>query len=84
MTDSYINMLNSICLRLSNRLSNKLQELSRAASERLGYDVVADLCKGGKIEFRRILEDDSPDPNSCILIEDVLTKKGERKNETIR
>lgn len=76
MTDSYINMLNSICLRLSSRLSNKLQELAQAASERLGYDVVADLCKGGEIEFRRILEDGVPDANSSILIEDVLTKKG--------
>ena len=79
MTDSYINMLNSICLRLNIRLSNKLQELSLAVSERLGYDVVADMCKGGEIEFRRILEDGVPDANSCILIEDVLTKKEGRK-----
>ena len=79
MTDSYINMLNSICLRLNIRLSNKLQELSLAVSERLGYDVVANLCKGGEIEFRRILEDGVPDSNSCILIEDVLTHKVVRK-----
>lgn len=78
MTDYYIKILHSICLRLSKRLSNKLQELSLAASERLGYDVVADLCKGGEIEFRRISEDGVPDASSCILIEDVLTKKGEK------
>jgi hypothetical protein len=76
MTDYSIKILNSICLRLSIRLSNKLQDLSLAVSERLGYDVVADICKGGEIEFRRILEDGVPDANSCILIEDVLTKKG--------
>ena len=79
MTDHYIIMLYSICLRLSIRLSNKLQELAHAASERLGYDVVADLCKGGEIEFRRIKEDGVPDSNSCILIEDILNKKGETK-----
>ena len=79
MTDHYIKILNSICLRLSIRLSNKLQELSLAVSERLGYDVVAVMCKGGEIEFRRISEDGVPDSNSCILIEDVLNKKGESK-----
>lgn len=84
MTDYSIKILNSICLRLNIRLSNKLQELSRAASERLGYDVVADICNGGEIEFRRILKDGLADDNSCILIEDVLTKKGGNKNESIR
>ena len=79
MTDYYIKILHSICLRLSNRLSNKLQELSLAASERLGYDVVAVKYHGGEIEFRRIMEDGYPDPNSCILIEDVLTNKVVRK-----
>ncbi len=75
MTDHCIKMLNNMCLRLSNRLSNKLQELAHAASERLGYDVVADLCKGGEIEFRRIMEDGVPDSNSCILIGDILKRK---------
>ncbi len=77
MTDYSINLLYSICLRLSIRLSNKLQELAHAASERLGYDVVADLCKGGEIEFRRVMKDGVADDNSCIRFEDVL-KKGEK------
>lgn len=51
MTDKQIIKLNDKVLSLHIDLSSKLQELARAASERLGYDVVADICSGGEIEF---------------------------------
>jgi hypothetical protein len=76
MTNKQIIGLNNIVLSLSNDLSCKLQELAHAASERLGYDVVADLCTGGEIEFRRIMGDGVPDTESCILLEDILAQKG--------
>ncbi len=77
MADKQIIKLSNKVLSLSVDLTSKLQELARVASERLGYDVVADLCNGGEIEFRRIIDDDVPDADSCILLEDILTQKGE-------
>lgn len=77
MTDKQIINLNNKVLSLNIDLSSKLQELAHAASERLGYDVVADLCNGAEIEFRRIMDDGVPDTDSCILLEDILVKKGE-------
>ena len=76
MTDKQIINLNNKVLSLNIDLSNKLQDLARAASERLGYDVVADLCNGGEIEFRRIMYDGVPDTDTCILLEDVLAENG--------
>lgn len=78
MTDKQIINLNNKVLSLSIDLSSKLQELARAASARLGYDVVADLCNGSEIEFRRIMDDDVPDADSCILLKDILAQKGEK------
>lgn len=78
MTDKQIIKLSDKALSLSIALSNKLQELARAASERLGDDVVADLCNGAEIEFRKVMDDGVPDTNSCILLEDILAKKGEK------
>lgn len=77
MTDKQIINLNDQVLSLNIDMSNKLQELARAASERLGYDVVADLCTGAEIEFRRIMDDGVPDTESCLLLEDILAQKGE-------
>ena len=76
MTNKQIINLNNKALSLNIDLSNKLQELARAASERLGYDVVADLCTGSEIEFRRVMGDGVPDTDSCILLEDILAQKG--------
>lgn len=78
MTDKQIINLNNKVLSLNIDLSSKLQILARAASERLGYDVVVDLCNGAEIEFRRIMDDSVPDTDSCILLEDVLAQKGKR------
>lgn len=77
MTDKQIINLNNKVLSLSIKLSSKLQELSHAASARLGYDIAADLCNGGEIEFRRVMDDGVPDANSRILLEDILAQKGE-------
>ena len=77
MTNKQIINLNNKVLSLSNELSCKLQELAHTASERLGYDVVADLCNGGEIEFRRVMGDGVPDTNNCILLEDILAQKRE-------
>lgn len=74
MTDKRLIYLNNRVQSLHNRLSCELQELSRAASDRLGYDVVADICNGGEVEFRRIMKDGVPDAYSCIRIEDILSK----------
>ena len=77
MTNKQIIGINNKVLSLSNELSCELQELAHAASERLGYDVVADLCTGGEIEFRRVMGDGVPDTDSCILLEDILAQKRE-------
>lgn len=77
MADKQLIKLSNKVLSLSVDLTSKLQELARVASERLGYDVVADLCNGGEIEFRRIIDNGVPDADSCILLEDILTQKEE-------
>ena len=75
MTDKQIIELNNNVLSLNNDLSCKLQELGRIASERLGYDVIADLCNGGEIEFRVIMGDGVADSDSCIRLEEILAQK---------
>lgn len=62
------------CLSCENALNNALSELAIAASEILGYEVVADLCSGSEIEFRVIKDNDVPDSNSCIRMEDILSE----------
>lgn len=79
MTDKQIINLNDKVLSLNIDLSNKLQKLAHAASERIGYDVIADLCNGAEIEFRRIMDDGVPDTDSCILLEDILAQKREKQ-----
>lgn len=56
----------------SAKLNRALSELGRAASEILGYEVVADLCGGDEIEFRSVGEHDAVDDFACIRIEDIL------------
>ena len=58
------------------KLNSSLQELAKAASLALGYEVAADLCNGGEIEFRRVMGDGVPDTDSCIYLEDILEQKG--------
>lgn len=60
--------------KLNSELIIELGSLSALASKLLGYDVVADLCNGDEIEFRRVLSDGRPDSDDCIRIEDLLGK----------
>ena len=57
------------------RLNGALEELSNAVSLVLGYEVVADLCSGGtEIEFRIVSDSDVVDSDSCIRMEDVISR----------
>ena len=75
MTDKQIIRLNDKALSLSIELSNTLQELGRVASERLGYEVIADLCNGGEIELRRLMDDGVAEHDSCIRLEEIFRPK---------
>lgn len=48
------------------------QDLSRIASEYLGYEVDAELCAGSEIEFRRVMKDGLLDSFSTIRLEDII------------
>ena len=54
------------------RLMLLAQDLSRIASEYLGYDVNAELCAGSEIEFRRVGGDGLSDDTSTICLEDII------------
>lgn len=55
-----------------NRLMSATGELSRIASDYLGYEVTAELCAGSEIEFRRVMEDGISDSFSTICLEDII------------
>ena len=80
MTDKQIIRLNEKALHLNISLSNALQELAKAVSDRLGKEVVADLCNGGEIEFRHVLSDGVSDDFDCIRLSDILTTKEKSKS----
>lgn len=48
------------------------QDLSRIASDYLGYEVNAELCAGSEIEFRRVANDELSDDTSTIFLEDII------------
>lgn len=54
------------------RLMILAQDLSRIASDYLGYEVNAELCAGSEIEFRRVGEDGLSDYTSTICLEDII------------
>ena len=66
--------LQNKCFSCECALNKALSNLATAASEVLGYEVVADLCGGSEIEFRTITDNGVADSNSCIRIEDVLAE----------
>jgi hypothetical protein len=66
-----LNAYNNV-LRFDRRLLESLCRLGEIASERLGYEVVADICGGGEIEFRIVLEDGVADHNSTIQLEGII------------
>lgn len=50
------NQINRV-LSASHRLNGELSVLGNMASEVFGAEYIADLCNGGEIEFRPIMED---------------------------
>ena len=64
----------ALVLNCSNELSHQLGYLGKLASEALGYDVVADYCHGGEIEFRRVMEDGVADSDDTVRLEEILSK----------
>lgn len=61
--------------RTESKLMLLTQELSRIASEYLGFDVDAQLCNGSEIEFRIVCKDGVSDDKSTICLEDILNGK---------
>lgn len=57
-----------------SQLSASLEELAKAVSLVLGYEVVADFCHGNEIEFRVYGDNGVPDTDSCIRMEEVIAK----------
>ena len=55
-----------------NRLIAAAGDLSRIASNYLGYEVSAELCAGSEIEFRRVCKDGVSDAFSTIRLEDII------------
>jgi len=62
-------------LDLSNRLNIALQSLGAAASEFCGTEMVAEICNGEEIEFRKVNEDGMADAFNTISIEKILDKQ---------
>lgn len=64
----------SAVLTTAGELSIKLGRLSNLATDVLGFDVRADLCSGGEIEFRCVDDRGYVDDFSTIRMEDVIRK----------
>lgn len=56
------------------RLQSQLGRLSEIVSSYLGEEVVADICGGNEIEFRR-MKDGFVDAYSTMRLEDIIHKK---------
>lgn len=74
MTKKQLLRQQSRCLEYSNKMFGALEVLSQLASTVLEYEVRADICNGGEIEFRRVDEFNYVDSNCTIRIEDVLKR----------
>lgn len=55
-----------------NRLITAADDLSRIASDYIGYEVIAELCAGSEIEFRRVMQDGLSDSFCTIRLEDII------------
>lgn len=74
MTENKLRILeNRVYNKLSDMQSN-LEELAKAASEILGFEVIADICNGSEIEFRTRNDRGYVEDSSCIRMEDVIRK----------
>lgn len=64
----------SAVLTTAAQLSYKLGRLSNLATDALGFNVQADLCGGGEIEFRCVDDRGYVDAFSTITMEDIIRK----------
>lgn len=62
------------CLKLDNRLECKMDKLGRLATEIYGEELIADMCAGSEIEFRRLDDNGFVDADSTIILEDIIVK----------
>ena len=62
------------CMSINNKLERKMSELGRLATEIYGDELVADMCAGSEIEFRRLDDKGFVDSDSTIRIEDIISK----------
>ena len=67
------------CISLNNRLECKMGKLALLATDIYGEELVADICSGSEIEFRRLDDNGFVDADSAILIEDIIKKKQNNK-----
>ena len=74
MTKKKILSLEKKALDTFIQLQSALGQLGAAASDILGYEVVADLCNGEEIEFREVCDNGVADTFSCIRIEEIIDK----------
>ena len=74
MTEREIKRLERKVYKCESELNGALSQLANAASSVLGYEVIADYCHGDEIEFRVVDDNDMADSETCITMEDVLTK----------
>lgn len=65
--------------KCSSELTGELEILGNIASEILGFEVIADICGGAEIEFRKVGKDGFYDAFSCIRMEDLMVKLKETK-----
>lgn len=74
MTETQLRRLVNNVYAASDKLISALSKLSQAASTVLGYEVVADICAGKEIEFRKVDESGVAVWDDCIRIEEIISK----------
>ena len=73
MTDKEkLQVLETECYLANDLLLAKLGMLSETATKILGYFVIADICGGNEIEFRKVNNNGIPDDFSTIRMEEIL------------
>jgi len=74
MTEKKLKSLERKCYEAESKLNHALADLANAASEILGFEVIADICNGSEIEFRQVDKFGSVDDFDCIRMEGILSK----------
>lgn len=65
------------CLKAKNSFLAAQENLTKVASELLGVDIIAEICGGGEVEFRRVKgkgADRYVDDYDTLRIEDLIKK----------